>query len=1531
NNESEVTASEAPVVHKEEKTTKHQYNNSTQLDSDKLTADNNVASNTHNQPITSINTAIKQSSRPTIELIPVVHDIFLDSQEANRWEQDALYLSSLNAAITSSLPLYNGTIPSLNDKPITVQILIDNGASENYISPRVAEVILGIRTSVRDREVETAGGNISAITEKMSFELGLQGHINSMSAFVFNTKFDIIIGRSWIKRHKPEAHWDNDSWTLHCCCSRTGYPSVTIIPSNDTSTNRSSHQLNYLISHLQLESILEEEGTDCYYLYLLDNENKSKTKVDDLEDTALWTRELAKDFPSVFQEKLPGLPPMRNDFSHVIETLEDVRPINRPPFGMSPAELDELKLQLNELLSLGLIRKSTSEWGAPILFVRKKNGELRMCIDYRALNKVTKRNTNPLPQIDECLDRLQGASYFTSPDLRSGYHQIRIQDSDVPKTAFNTRYGKYGFLVLPFGLSNAPPSYQTWMNQILGDYIDKFALVYLHDVCIYSRTKEDHIRHVRDIQKRFEKEGLVVNLKKCEFGKRELEFLGYRVSQKGILPSESKIKAVKQLKRPTNVQEVRQFLGLAQHYRRFCPGFSTVASPMTELTHGTGAKKRAIIWNDACEESIKKIKNMLTSPPLLKLPDMNLSYRIETDSSDYGIDAVLLQQDPSSQAWRSIAYEFKKLSKPEQAFPAQDRELIAIIHALRTWRCFIDGCIGGYTVYSDHKPLLYFQSQLKPTPRLIRWMSEYELFNPRVEYKPGKDNNAADALSRRPNLLDDNEPEQAPLEPEYLYSIWDTLSPDIRVDWPMLYINDNHHKLRSSTLHRKLEMEKDHFVVRGNQVHRKVKVDDDSTVEAKFVPFVERADLVTKYHEGFGHAGIKHSTVVENMSTVPTEQQSRKSPSRREMPKTIYGNKWLLVAVDYLINWPIARAVPVASQEAVADFIYEEIVMRFGCPTEIITDRGANFTSGLVKAYVKRLSVNHELTSAFHPRTNGKVERYNGVLKQMLRKYVNGAIHRWDDFVNAALWTSRIRVHSTTGFSPFYLTYGREPKLPGDIQQPCISLDVLNDARTKADINLRELQLLGQHRAAADFRLRAMGEREKQIWDAKIKKVKFEAGDMVMLTHEGKYGLEPRFKGPYIITKTFPDYGTFQLETVAGEPLSSLVHADRLKPALGEKPLNPWYHPTASRRDVRDHNKTLSNTPASDEREGTMSVYKDQPPISSHPAFDINNPPPDWVDPPISSIPNLSGRAVTSTPTVQLPLDPDVTVGSRDLNNSDVTIINEDPPFETHYEVQFDADMNTVTLESNTESMEVADVNQSLSENILPSVSNEPLGIDEDMRLPDADMSDNDFLSLNESEIALDERLSLPDPVDNMMIPSSPTLSTESRNDSDTQLVETISLPTNSPLPPRQVVEPSTPISVEPSTVPTGSFSFRADIPSFAPPPVLQTKATSTTAPLKFKVPLVSPKPASPASSSSRPDSAVDVRGRTSDSKGGDVGLVLAAGGDIDEELSRSKHKDKRKRFAPTIAQRNQSKRTNKNLLRSTINKLKLLPLGFSY
>lgn len=662
--------------------------------------------------------------------------------------------------------------------------------------------------------------------------------------------------------------------------------------------------------------------------------------------------ELLNEFNDVFRDDLPpGLPPVRI-VEHVIDT-GDSKPISRPPFKMSPRELDELQKQLKELLTLGLIRPSSSPWGAPVLFVRKKDGTLRMCIDYRAVNSLTRRLNTPLPRIDECLERLGGSKYFSSIDLKSGYHQVRIKDVDIAKTAFNTRYGSFEFLVLPFGLTNSPPTFQKMMNAVLEDYLDKFVLVYLDDILVYSKSEEEHLEHLRLVLQKLRENKRFANPKKCIFNQTSVEFLGYRVSAKGILPSESKIVSVKDWPRPTNVQEVRQFVGLCSHYRRFIPGFSSVAAPLTDLTKGVGAKRRSIEWSAVCQDAFDKMKALMTSSPVLQHPDLSKPFVIETDASDFGVGAVLLQRDDND-VLHPLAYESKKLSSTEKGYPIQERELLAVLHALRTWRCFVDG--ANYVVYTDHNPLQYLRSQTKPTPRLVRWISEIETYNLTIKYRPGKENGVPDALSRCCDA--DTSGNMLNMEPDYLYVAKEL--PE--ADWPLYYNLEMPNNI-SDAMKQRIAREKDKFVVQDGQVWRRVKVGPRVSL-VLFCPFSRRADLVSQFHEGFGHAG--QATVFDLLkkrwwwptmrldlnnwlsscqqcqlaagagkskhhapmipSDVPSAFARWHLDFVGELPTTKRGNRWLLTAVDFATNWPIARAVPDATAEAVADFIYEEIV-----------------------------------------------------------------------------------------------------------------------------------------------------------------------------------------------------------------------------------------------------------------------------------------------------------------------------------------------------------------------------------------------------------------------------------------------------------------------------------------------------------------------------------------------------------------------------------------------------------------------------
>ena len=335
---------------------------------------------------------------------------------------------------------------------------------------------------------------------------------------------------------------------------------------------------------------------------------------------------VVREFPDVFPDDIAGLPPDR-EVKFTIDLIPGTEPISIPPYRMAAAELRELKAQLEELLSKGFIRPSISPLGAPVLFVKKKDGSLRLCIDYRQLNRVTIRNQYPLPRIDELFDQLQGSRVYSKIDLRSRYHQLRVQESDVPKTAFRTLYGHYEFLVIPFGLTNAPTAFMDLMNRVFQPYLDRFVIVFIDDILVYSGSSEEHSEHLRIVLQTLRERHLFSKLSKCQFWLDRVAFLGHVISVEGVSVDPQKIEAVVNWKPPKNVSEVRSFLGLAGYYRNFVEGFSKIASSLTKLTR----KDVKYDWVDACQQSFEELKSRLTSAPVLALPNGRDGFVVYSD------------------------------------------------------------------------------------------------------------------------------------------------------------------------------------------------------------------------------------------------------------------------------------------------------------------------------------------------------------------------------------------------------------------------------------------------------------------------------------------------------------------------------------------------------------------------------------------------------------------------------------------------------------------------------------------------------------------------------------------------------------------------------------------------------------------------------------------------------------------------------------------------------------------------------------
>ncbi|WVZ94173.1 hypothetical protein U9M48_040099 [Paspalum notatum var. saurae] len=454
-----------------------------------------------------------------------------------------------------------------------------------------------------------------------------------------------------------------------------------------------------------------------------------------VEAQALAKIPVACEYPDVFPEELPGLPPDR-DVEFRIDLVLGTAPVSKRPYRMAPDELKELKTQLQEQLDKGFVRPSSSPWGCPALFVEKKDQSgKRLYVDYRPLNAVTVKNKYPLPHIDFLFDQLGGATVFSKIDLRSGYHQIKVQEEDIPKTAFSTRYGLYEYLVMSFGLTNAPAFFMYLMNSVFMNELDKFVVVFIDDILVYSKNEKEHEEHLRIVLSRLREHKLYAKFSKCAFWLKEVAFLGHILSAKGVAVDPSKVEDVLNWKQLQTVTEIRSFLGLAGYYRRFIKDFSKIAKHMTALTQ----KNAKFAWSPKCEEAFGTLKKLLTSAPVLAQPNITKPFDVYCDASGSGLGCVLMQEG------RVIAYASCQLRKHEVNYPTHDLELLAVVYALKKWRHYLLG--NTCHIYTDHKSLKYIFTQPELNMRQRWWLELIKDYDLRVHYHPGKANVVADALS----------------------------------------------------------------------------------------------------------------------------------------------------------------------------------------------------------------------------------------------------------------------------------------------------------------------------------------------------------------------------------------------------------------------------------------------------------------------------------------------------------------------------------------------------------------------------------------------------------------------------------------------------------------------------------------------------------------------------------------------------------------------------------------------------------------
>jgi hypothetical protein len=643
--------------------------------------------------------------------------------------------------------------------------LIDSGATtefidENYVKKAgLTASVSGTRIRLADGVVSKSLGVVNCVRYSLGLEKGKQGKGKRYSDKFEVTKlsgYDAILGMSWMLQAQLRFIWTRRP---------VGVEVVT-----RTTNGRRQYKVLQLVSgpgsieaqvasmsREQVEAAVAELERDATAVAGAGEERAQMSRARDTgeeiekepdqdrprsgEEQKVLDR-LLKEFADVFPDALPaGLPPRRPGLEHRIRLKPHTRVPYRRPYRSGPAELKLVQETIRDLTAKGFIRRSQSRFGAPVLFTPKNDGTQRMVIDYREINKITVRNGYPLPAIEELFPIVQGSRYFSKLDLFSGYYQIRVAEEDREKTAFVTRYGSYEFLVLPMGLCNSPGTFMELMNYVFEKQLDKFVIVFLDDILVFSKDLKQHEQHMRDVLQILRTEKLFANKKKCDMVRKEVGFLGHNLGENGLAQEASKTEAIQKWPQPATRSEVRQFLGLAGYYRKFVHGFSEIAAPLTRLTGETVKFE----WNKAEEQSFQALKHALMKAPVLVLPESTKPFVIHTDASNHALGAVL-QQDQGN-GLQPIGFMSKTLSASQLSYPVHDLEMLAIVEACEHWRHLIRG--QTVTARSDHHSLQHFFTQRSLSKRQVRWMESLTDFDLTIEYVRGKKNVVADALSRK--------------------------------------------------------------------------------------------------------------------------------------------------------------------------------------------------------------------------------------------------------------------------------------------------------------------------------------------------------------------------------------------------------------------------------------------------------------------------------------------------------------------------------------------------------------------------------------------------------------------------------------------------------------------------------------------------------------------------------------------------------------------------------------------------------------